>query len=212
VRPSRPAAARLGCLLVPSALLLLAAGCSAVADPPQPQTFLIRLDPGAEPDRPARKPLAAVSIAPVTVSAPFSERNLVVRRSEVGYAVDPYSEFAASPVSMWTDVLRSWLDRRHLFDRVLSIDSSADADLTLETSLLEAVVDRRGGLPPSSHLTMRFLLIQNHTPYQVLLDRTFSREEAVKGSGVEGEVAALSLAAQHVLGEFETAVLQVGTQ
>ena len=196
-------------LLVPSVLLLLAAGCSAVADPPQRQTFLIHLDSTAEHDRPAHKALGAVYFAPVTVSAPFSERNLVVRRSEVGYAADPYAEFAASPVSMWTDVLRSWLERQQLFERVLPVDSSAEADLTLETSLLEAVADRRDGRPPSSRVMVRFLLVQNHAPFQVLLDRTFTHEEAVKGSGAEGEVAALSLAAQDVLREFEAAVSQV---
>jgi ABC-type uncharacterized transport system auxiliary subunit len=209
VPASRRASVRPRRLLVPSVLLLLATGCGAVADPPLRQTFLIHLDSTAQHDRPAHKPLGAVYFAPVAVSAPFSERNLVVRRSEVGYAADPYAEFAASPVSMWTDVLRSWLERQQLFERVLPVDSSAEADLTLETTLLEAVADRRDGRPPSSRLVVRFLLVQNYAPFQVLLDRTFTREEPVKGSGAEGEVAALSLATQDVLREFEAALSQV---
>jgi ABC-type uncharacterized transport system auxiliary subunit len=209
VRGSQRGAAGLGLSLVPAVLLLLASGCSAVADPPPRQTFLVHLDSSAGNDRPAPKPLGAVYFAPVTVSAPFSERNLVVRRSEVGYKEDPYAEFAANPVSMWTDVLRSWLERRRLFERVLPIDSSAEADLTLETSLLEAVADRREGRPPNSRLTVRFLLIQNHAPYQVLLDRTITREEAVKGSGAESEVAALSMAAEDALRDLEDALAQL---
>jgi ABC-type uncharacterized transport system auxiliary subunit len=198
--------------LIGAAWWILVAGCGAVADSPARQSFLIHLDSAAgqdrAEDRTAHKPLGAVYFSPVTVAAPFSERNLVVRRSEVGYAVDPYAEFAASPVSMWTDVLRSWLERQQLFERVLPIDSSAEADLTLETNLLEAVADRREGRPPSSRLVVRFLLVQNHAPYQVLLDHTFTHEEAVKGSGAESEVAALSLAAKDVLRDFEVALSQ----
>ena len=195
---------------MPAALWALVAGCGAVSDPAPRQSFLINLDSSMEQDRVAHKPLGAVYFSPVTVAAPFSERNLVVRRSEVGYAPDPYAEFAANPVSMWTDVLRSWLERQQVFERVLPIDSSAEADLTLETNLLEAVADRREGRPPSSRLVVRFLLVQNHAPYQVLMDRTFSREEAVKGSGAESEVAALSLATRDVLRDFEAALSQVG--
>jgi cholesterol transport system auxiliary component len=193
--------------LVAAALLV---GCSVVADPPhQRQTFLVSLDSTGELQHSGQKPLAAVYIAPVEVAAPFSERNLVVRQSEVGYEVDPYAEFAASPGSMWTDALRSWLNRRRLFERVLPVGSSADADLTLETNLLEAVADRRAGQAPSSRLVMRFLLVQNTAPYQVLLDQTFTRVEPVKSGGAEGEVAALSRAATDVLHDFEDALPKV---
>jgi ABC-type uncharacterized transport system auxiliary subunit len=209
MRGSRHATAGLRLLLGTAVLLQLAAGCGAVADPPQRQTFLVRLDLAIDQGHAQQKPLGPIYIAPVTVSAPFSERSLVVRRSELGYTADPYAEFAASPVSMWTDALRSWLDRRKLFERVLPVDSSADADWTLETDLLEAVADRREGHSASSRLTMRFLLIQNRAPYQVLLDRTFTRDEAVKGSGPEGEVAALSRAAEDVLRDFEDALAQI---
>jgi uncharacterized lipoprotein YmbA len=192
-------------LLVPA----LAAGCGTLSDPPQPRTFLVQLDAAAAGARPQRKPLAAVYVAPVQVSAPFSERNLVVRRSDLGFAADPYAQFAASPGSMWTDAVRSWLDGRRLFERVLPIGSNAEAALTLETNLLEAVVDRRAGQPPVSRVTVRFLLIQNGAPYQVLLDRTFARAEAIRGGSPEEEVAALSLAATGALRDLEEALTQM---
>jgi ABC-type uncharacterized transport system auxiliary subunit len=107
---------------------------------------------------------------------------------------------------MWTDALRRWLDARRVFERVLPYGSSADADLTLETNLLEAVVDRRPGQPPSSRVMVRFLLIQNRAPYQVLLDRTFTRAEPVKGAGAEHEVAALSVAFEGALRDLEDAI------
>lgn len=196
-------------LRVPAVLLVLVTGCGAVADPLPRQSFLVLLDSAVEVDQPRHKPLPSVYIAEVTVSAPFSERNLVIRQSEVGYTLDPYAEFAANPVAMWTDTLRSWLNRRQLFERVLPMDSSAEADLTLETSLLEAVADRRAGQRASSRLVMRFLLIQNRAPYQVLLDRTFTQAEPVQSAGAEGEVAALSRAADHVLRDFEAALEQL---
>jgi ABC-type uncharacterized transport system auxiliary subunit len=187
-------------------LLTLTDGCASVADPRPRQTFLVQLDAtaGAAPVQRSRAP--AVYVAPVVVAAPFSGRNLVVRQSDLTFTADPYAEFAASPVAMWTDAARRWLDARRLFERVLPYGSSADADLTLETNLLEAVVDLRPGQPPSSRVTVRFLLIQNHTPYQVLLDRTFTRVETVKGEGAEREVAALSAAFEDALRDFEDAM------
>ena len=209
MRGSRRVGAVLKRALSPAFSLVLVAGCSALVDPPKSQTFLIQLDSAVDPNRAPNKPLAPVYIAPVEVSAPFSERNLVVRQSELGYVADPYAEFAANPVSMWTGVIRSWLSERQLFERVLLIDSSAEADLTLETDLMEAVVDRRTGQPPTSRLTMHFLLHQNGPPYQVLLDRTFTHSEPLKGTGAESEVAALSRAASVVLGDFEDALARI---
>ncbi|HUD26064.1 MAG TPA: ABC-type transport auxiliary lipoprotein family protein [Burkholderiaceae bacterium] len=195
--------------LVPAALLALTAGCGSVADPPPRQAFLVQLDPGAGGARPQRKAAAAVYVAAVVVAAPFSGRSLVVRQSQLGFAADPYAEFAANPVSMWTDAMRNWLDARQLFERVLSYDSRADATLTLETNLLEAVIDRRPGQPAASRITVRFLLIGNAQPYQVLLDRTFTRTEAVNGAGPEREVAALSLAFEDALRDLEEAVTRM---
>ncbi len=191
------------------ALLALVAGCGSVVDPPRPRTFLVHLEPGVEGARTQHKSAATVYVAPAVVTAPFSGRSLVVRQTELGFMTDPYAEFAASPVSMWTDAVRGWLEARHLFERVLPSDSSADASLTLETHLLEAVVDRRTGQPPASRVTVRFLLIQNGQPYHVLLDRTFTRAEPVNGSGAEREVAALSAAFEHVLRDLEAAVTQM---
>jgi uncharacterized lipoprotein YmbA len=195
--------------LVPAALLALIGACGSVADPPQRRTFLVQLDPAAGGVRPPHQPAAAVYVAPVVVDAPFSERGLVIRQSQLGFAADPYAEFAANPVSMWTDAVRNWLDARHLFASVLAYDSRADATLTLETNLLEAVVDRRPGQPPVSRVTVRFLLVRSGEPYTVLLDRTFSRAEAVSGAGAEGEVAALSLAFEDALRDLEEAVTRM---
>jgi ABC-type uncharacterized transport system auxiliary subunit len=192
-----------------SLCLFLVAGCGAVADPPQRHTFLIQLDAAPTLAGAQLKPAESVYVAPVLIAAPFSGRNLVVRQSELGFATDPYAEFAASPVSMWTDAVRSWLDARHLFERVLPVGSSADAGLTLETNLLEAVVDRRAGQLPTSRVVIRFMLVRNRAPYQVLLDRTFTGAEAVQGASAEQEVAALSLAAEHVLRGFQDALSQM---
>lgn len=191
---------------VPALALLLLTGCATLSDPTPHHSFLVQLDPAAAGASLVSKPAASVYVAPVIVAEPFSERSLVIRQSEVGFELDPYDEFAASPASMWTDAVREWLATRRLFERVLSFDSSADADLTLEDSVLEAVTDRRPGQPATSLVTMRFLLIRNGPQYQVLLDRTFTRTEPVKGMGAEGEVAALSRAASGVLRDFEEAL------
>jgi len=192
--------------LLPALALALLAACGTTAEPQQRQAFLVQLDSAAGGDHAQPRPLPAVSVAPVVVAAPFSGRNLVVRQSDFGYAVDPYSEFAANPVSMWTGALRAWLDAHRVFERVLPTGSSADASLTLETTLLEAVIDRRNGQPPTSRVTMRFLLIDTGSSYRVLLDRTFTRAEAIQGKGAESEVAALSLAAAHVMRDFANAL------
>ena len=184
------------------------AGCGTLSDPPPMQTFLIQFDAEPAAAAPASRS-EAVYVAPVSVAAPFSGRNLVVRESELAFQTDPYAEFAANPASMWTDAVRTWLRERHLFERVLSLGSSAEAGLTLETTLLEAVVDRRGGQAPASRVAMRFLLVRNQSPYDVLLDRTFSHAEAVKAAGAEGEVAAMSLAARDALRDLEDALAQM---
>ena len=202
-----PALARVPALA--AAVLLLIAGCGTVSDPAPHRTFLVQLDPAGVGAPPSRKPAAPVYVAPVIVAAPFSGRSLVVRQSEVGFEEDPYDEFAANPASMWTDALVGWLEARQLFERVLPFGAGADAALTLETSVLEAVIDRRPGQPATSRITIRFVLIRNETPGQVLLDKTFMRAEPVKGSGAEGEVAALSLAANRVLLDFEDALTQI---
>ena len=195
--------------LVLAAMLLLIAGCGAVSDPAPHRTFLVQLDPAAVDAAGSRTPAPPVYVAPVIVAAPFSSRSLVVRQSEVGFEEDPYAEFAANPASMWTDAVVGWLEARQLFERVLPFGTGADAPLTLETNVLEAVIDRRPGQPATSRITIRFVLVRNETPGQVLLDRTFTHAEPVKGSGAEGEVAALSLAANHVLRDFEEALVQI---
>jgi ABC-type uncharacterized transport system auxiliary subunit len=192
-----------------AALLALIAGCGSIGDPSRPRTFLVQLDPGAAGAHAQRTLAATVYVAPAVVTAPFSGRGLVVRQTELGFTSDPYAEFAANPVSMWTDAVRDWLDERQVFEHVLPSDSSAEASLTLETRLIEAVVDRRAGQAAASRVTVRFLLIQNAQPYHVLLDRTFSRAEAVSGSGPEREVAALSLAFEHALHDLEEAVARI---
>jgi ABC-type uncharacterized transport system auxiliary subunit len=189
------------------ALAVLLAACAGVGDPPAPhQSFLVRLDADGAGAPASRKPLAAVYVAPVLVSAPYSDRNLVVRQSDLGFVPDPYVEFAANPASMWSDVVRDWLQARGLFERVLPAGSGAQADLRLETSVLEAVVDRRAGQPPASRVTIRFVLVSDRAPDQVLLDRTFTHAEPVRGSGAEHEVAALSLAASDALRDLESAL------
>jgi ABC-type uncharacterized transport system auxiliary subunit len=200
-----PALARVPPLVL-AAVLLLIAGCGTVSDPAPHRTFLVQLDPAAVGAPDSRKPAAPVYVAPVIVAAPFSGRSLVVRQSEVGFEEDPYAEFAANPASMWTDAVVGWLEARQLFERVLPFGTGADAPLTLETNVLEAVIDRRPGQPATSRITIRFVLVRNETPGQVLLDKTFTHAEPVKGGGAEGEVAALSLAANHVLLDFEDAL------
>jgi ABC-type uncharacterized transport system auxiliary subunit len=190
-------------------VLLLVAGCGTPSDPAPHRTFLVRLDPATASASLLRKPAAPVYVAPVVVAAPFSGRSLVVRQSEVGFEEDPYAEFAANPASMWTDAVVRWLEARQLFERVLPLGTSADAPSTLETSVLEAVIDRRPGQSATSRVTIRFLLIRNDESNQVLLDRTFTHAEPVKGNGADGEVAALSLAANHVLLDFEEALGQI---
>jgi uncharacterized lipoprotein YmbA len=190
-------------------LPLLIAGCAAVADPPPRRTFLVQLDAAGSGGPASRRPARAVVVAPVVVAAPFSERGLVVRQSELGFETDPYAEFAASPASMWTEAIRGWLAARRLFERVLPSASSADAALTLEPDVLETVVDRRPGQAPSSRVTIRFLLVRNSAPYEVVLDRTFSHTEPVGGAGAESEVAALSRAANDVMRDLEGALAQL---
>ena len=204
----QPAVARAPGLVLALSLVLIA-GCGAVSDPAPHRTFLVQLDPASASASPVHKPAAPVYVAPVVVAAPFSGRSLVVRQSEVGFEEDPYAEFAANPAPMWTDAVVGWLDARQLFERVLPLGTSADAALTLETNVLEAVIDRRPGQSATSRVTIRFILIRNDTPYQVLLDRTFTHAEPVKGGGADGEVAALSLAASHVLLDFEEALGQI---
>jgi uncharacterized lipoprotein YmbA len=190
-------------------VLIPLAGCGTVSDPLPRRTFLIQLDPAAGGAHPEHKPAPPVYVAPVVVAAPFSGRRLVVRQSDLIFEQDPYAEFAAGPVSMWTDAIRSWLDARRLFERVLPFSTSADAPLTLETNVLQTVIDRRPGQTANSRVTIRFLLVRNAAPYQVLLDQTFTRAEPVKGPGAESEVAALSHAADDVLSDFESALLRM---
>src|SRR5207253_2697419 len=98
------------------------------------------------------------------------------------------------------------LQHSFLVQLVRPSSSRAEAASTLETSVLEAVIDRRPGQAATSRVTIRFLLIQSDLPYQVLLDRTFTHAEPVQGGGAEGEVAALSRAASGVLRDFEDAL------
>lgn len=205
----RPLVLALLLALLPALLPVLIAGCGAVSDPAPHRTFLVQLDPASASATPLHKPAAPVYVEPVVVAAPFSGRNLVVRQSEVGFEQDPYAEFAANPISMWTDAVVGWLEARQLFERVLPFGTNADAALTLQTNVLEAVIDRRPGQSATSRVTIRFLLIHSDTPYQVLLDRTFTHAEPVKGSGADGEVAALSVAANHVLLDFEEALARI---
>ena len=139
-------------------------------------------------DRAAEPRYGAVRIAQVTVRAPYDGTRLAVMRADGSLAFDSYNAFAAAPSQMLRGAVQDAIEASGIFERVVTPNSSASCDLSLETTVTRIALDCRkeGRREASVELTM--LLLKGREPIASV------RAEGKAGTGDKDYSAAFSRA------------------
>ena len=102
----------------------------------------------------------AVRIAQISVRAPYDGTRLAVLRADGSLAFDSYNAFAASPNQMLRGAVHDAVEATGAFERVLSANSGAVCELTLETTVTRLALDCRKEGRRDATIEMTFVLLK----------------------------------------------------
>jgi cholesterol transport system auxiliary component len=121
-------------------------------DPPLPAAAATAAKPGV------------LRVGTISVAAAFRGKNLVFRRSDLGYESDYYDEFFVPPATMLADALARGLAAAKVFRRVVAAGTAGnEGDYLLDGFAGEMYGDVRGGRN-AAVLRITFYLTSMATP------------------------------------------------
>jgi cholesterol transport system auxiliary component len=136
----------------------MVSGCSSIVSRPAPVKATFLLDPPVPASVGGTPKAFVVRIGAINVAAPFRGKNLVYRRSELGYEADYYSEFFVPPSMMLADAIAKGLAGAGVFERVVPAGAAGnEGDFLLEAFVSEMYGDARAS-PPAAVLRSTFYL------------------------------------------------------
>lgn len=141
--------------VVAAVVLALLAGCSVTRTTPEKQSYLISVSRTAASSM-ANGP--SIALTTFGVSAPYRNKALVYRTSELGYQSDFYNEYFVAPNQMITDAAATWLASSGKFKSVMRPGTGLDADLLLNGFVTELYGDYRASGQPAAVLAMQFFV------------------------------------------------------
>ena len=186
-----------------TAAALFIAACSQPA--PLKSTFILRPARPAASGAPARA--ATLRVDAVTVAAPFRDRALVYRESELKYETDFYNEFLIAPSPMLAEAIAGWLSAAGLYRAVLPPSSTLDADLSLDAFVTELYGDLRDAGKPAAVVAIKFfLLATGGAPGSFLWTGELQARRDVPSPSAEAMVGGLDAALGEVLEQLAAAL------
>lgn len=99
-------------------------------------------------------------LKPIRITPHFRGKTLIFRVGENEYRPQPPHQFFSDPSEMFTEQLRSWLQKTGLFSQVV-LSETVSADMVLETAITALYGEQREQFSPQSVLEMQFFLMTN---------------------------------------------------
>jgi cholesterol transport system auxiliary component len=146
-----------------------------------------------------------ITVRRLRVSPQYEGKGLVYRLGELSYESDFYNEFFISPVSMFTEEIRTRLAGSGLFKHVVDPSSLLDSAYVLEGAVTALYGDYRVSTAPKAVMEIQFLLLEEtDVSPERILQRQYHKEEPLNGSTPDALVKSWNTALNQILTEFET--------
>lgn len=188
---------RLLAMLVPLVAAPLAAGCSLTRPQPAKRRFL--LEP-ALPAPGARTQPYALRIGTIGVAAPYRDRAMVYRTTDLRYESDFYHEFFAAPGAMVAEATARALAAARAFSRVIPPGVAGDeGDFLLEGFVDALYADARVAGKAEAEVAVGYFLSRLAFPGGVAWSNRYVERQAIAGTQPEAVADAMNAALGRVL-------------
>jgi cholesterol transport system auxiliary component len=179
------------------ALAPLVPGCSFTRPQPVKRRFLL------EPPMPAvgaRTQPYALRIGPVGVAAPYRDRAMVFRVTDLKYESDFYHEFFVTPAAMIAEATGRALVASRAFARVIPAGVAGDeGDFVLEGFVDALYADGRVAGKAEAEVSIGYFLTRAAFPGGVAWSGSYRERAPIAGTDPEAVASAMSAALGRIL-------------
>ena len=193
----RPQRRRALAMLAPLALAPFVPGCSFTRPPPAKHRFLL------EPPMPAagaRTQPYALRIGPIGVAAPYRDRAIVFRTTDLKYESDFYNEFFVAPAAMIAEATGRALVASRAFARVIPPGVAGDeGDFTLEGFVDALYADGRAEGKAEAEVSIGFFLTRTAFPGGVAWSGSYRERTPIAGTQPDAVADAMNASLGRVL-------------
>ena len=173
---------------------LLLTGCGSLSRPyPEKTLHAIHIgDPASGASESTTSPSKLVlRVDRVSIAEPFDGMTFIYQVGDSTYKSDYYNGFVAPPSRLLAGEIGTFLAKSGLFATVLTGESTADYQLSLEANVSCLCGDYREASNPKAVIAARFFVIdQTHGRYAVIFDKTYFQSTPFDGKGPDALVKA----------------------
>jgi uncharacterized lipoprotein YmbA len=172
-------------------ILILLSGCGGLSRP-YPDKSLHALHLGAPTAADSSSGSQAVLVVNrVRIAEPYDASTFMYQVGDSKFTSDYYNGFIAPPGRLLTGELSAFLAKSGLFATVVSGDSAADYQLSLETSVTSMYGDYRDRQKAQAVVAARFFVIdQTNARFLVIFDKSYSQTTPIAQEGADALVKA----------------------